>query len=104
MRKLNDLFDMRILYSAFMFFIIEAIVFTLYNFHHDTWNFDHGLFIWSIILAIFYFVLYIILWILNFVIGSKGDAVLDSINYKRKWGFVYEGLHRSFLRRIFQFI
>lgn len=62
-RQLNDLFDQRILYTIFMMFIIEAFVFILYNFHHRTWSFGHGLFVWSIILAIFFFVAYVFMWI-----------------------------------------
>lgn len=95
---------MKFLYSIFMFFIIECIVFVLYNFHHRTWSYSHGLFGWSLALAIFYFVLYIFLWWLNLFISSKSDPVLDSIPYRRRWGFVYTGLHRSYIRKIFQFI
>lgn len=104
-KKINDLFDMRFLYSVFMFFIIEVIVFTLYNFHHKRWDFDHGLYIWSIILAIIYFILYILLWVWNYLVAAKPDPILDDPVHKDRWGFVYEGLERtSLLTKIFQFI
>ena len=103
-RQLNDLFDMRILYSIFMFFIIEAIVFIIYNFHHRRWSLATALFRWSLALAIIYFVVYIFLWILNLMKSSRRNPTLDSIPYRRRWGFIYEGLHRSGSRRTFQFI
>lgn len=103
-RKVNDLFDQRFMYSMWMFFIVEVVVYVIYNFKHTTWSYSHPLFRFSMFLAILYFIIYILLTAWNFFVSSRPEATLDSDGFKRRWGFVYEGLERSFIRRIFQFI
>jgi len=82
----------------FMFFIVEVAVFTTYNFKRQSWTYNtHSLFRWSIALAIIYFFVYCLLIIWNFYVSSRSLNVLDSESWKRRWGFVYEGLERPFL-------
>ena len=88
-----------------MFFIVEAVVFCTYNFKRRSYSYNaHSLFRWSIALAIIYFLVYILLTLWNFYVSSRAMNVLDSESWKRRWGFVYEGLERGFLQRIFQFV
>lgn len=103
-RRINDIFDQRALYSVWMFFIVEATVFTIYNWERKTWHLVTSLFRWSLALSIIYFVIYLLLLVWNFIVGSKNDAARETTNFKRRWGFVYEGLEKGFLQRIFQFV
>lgn len=103
-RRINDLFDQRFLYSVWMFFIVEAVAFIIYNFKRESWHMVTSLFKWSLALAIIYFIVYIALLVWNFLVGSKGDAQRDASTFNRRWGFIYEGLERGFLQRIFQFV
>lgn len=80
-----------------MFFIVEATVFTIYNFKRKSWTMAHSLFKWSLALAIIYLVVYILLMFWNFYVASRSDTVRDSSTFRRRWGFVYEGLERGFL-------
>lgn len=100
-RRINDLFDQRFLYSVWMFFIVEATVFTIYNFKRKSWHLVTSLFKWSLALAIIYLIVYILLLIWNFYVSSRNDALRETSTFKRRWGFVYEGLERGFLQRIF---
>lgn len=74
MRRINDFFDQRALYSVWMFFIVEATVFTIYNFKRKSWHMHLALFRWSLALAIIYFIVYILLLIWNFFVSSRSDS------------------------------
>lgn len=73
-RRIYDLFDQRILYSVWMFFIVEAIVFIMYNFKRNSWHLAHSLYKWSLALAIIYFVVYVLLLVWNFYVSSRNNA------------------------------
>lgn len=97
MRRINDLFDQRILYSCWMFFIVEATVFILYNFKRMSWDLVTSLFKWSLALAIIYLIVYLALLAWNIVVSSKSDAKRYENRFRRRWGFIYEGLERGFM-------
>lgn len=87
----------------FMFFMVEVIAFTTYNFKRKSYNYNAtALFRWSLALAIIYFFLYCVLLIWNFYVSTRPVNVLDTDSWKRRWGFIYEGLERPLLQRIFQ--
>lgn len=84
-----------------MFFIVEVTVFVIYNFKHRSWGYHHHLYRFSLFLAILYFIIYILLLVWNFIVASKSDVIRDGDSFRRRWGFVYEGLERPFITRIF---
>lgn len=85
-----------------MFFVVEVIAFTVYNFKRQSWNYNAtALLRWSLALAIIYFFVYCLLLFWNLYVSSRPLNVLDSESWKRRWGFIYEGLERPFMQRIF---
>lgn len=64
----------------------------------------HSLYKWSLALAIIYLIVYLALLVWNFIVSSSSDAKRESSRFKRRWGFIYEGLEKGFMQRIFQFV
>lgn len=56
-----------------MIFIVEVIVFSVYNFYNNDNGFKHHLYRFSLFMAILYFILYLLLLLWNYKISfSKG--------------------------------
>ncbi len=101
-KKINDHFDMKILMTIFLIFIIETLVFAVYNYHHHSWEFATHLFRFSLAMAIIWTVIVVLLWIKNIIVPMKDNAILQSDSYNDRWGFVYTGLVLNMPRKIFQ--
>ncbi len=99
---INDHFDMKLLFTVFLMFIIETVVFAIYNFYNRTFDFDHGLFIFSLIVAIVWLIIILIMWIWDLIVPLKSNEVLLSDPTKPRWGFIYTGLRMNTIRKIFQ--
>ena len=56
--KIKNFFHNEILVTSFLVFIVEEMVFIIYNFHHNDLN--HGIFVTSLIFAIIYLAIIII--------------------------------------------
>lgn len=74
--KVNNHFSFKIVMTVFLMFIIETLVFAVYNFQHDEWDFDHWLFVLSLIFAIVWFVIVILLWIWDLIVAARAEEVL----------------------------
>lgn len=84
-----------------MIFIIEIVVFCLYNFMNDSYEYAHALFKASVIIAAIYLFIIFIMWVWDLIVPLKTDEVLDSYDYSSRWGFVYKGLERAVPHKLF---
>ena len=93
--KTKNHFFMKLIFTIFLMFVIECVVFCLYNFYHKTWKFDHWLFVLSLIFAILFLVIMFCMWVKTLLVPMKDEMELNSGVYSDGWKFVYGGLKHS---------
>ena len=93
-------FEYRILFTLFLIFTVECFVFIFLNWYR--WSNEYGVFIFSLLLAIVYFIIMVALIGLTFVYAIPQEYKLLEQGYNSRWGFIYEALRLQTLRRIFQ--
>lgn len=98
----NNHFDMKLVFTVFLMFIIETIVFAVYNLYNESFDYDHPLFVFSVILAIIWLVIIFLMWVWDFIVPFRANEVLLSSPTKPRWGFIYTGLRLTIPRKIFQ--
>lgn len=75
-----------------MIFIVEVIVFSVYNFYNNDKGFKHHLYRFSLFIAILYFILYVLLLLWNYKISCSKGIEVKNEDWKLRWCFIYEGL------------
>lgn len=94
-------FIYKIIVTVFLIFVVETTTFSFYNIIRP--SFTHGLFTFSFVFAVIWFILTIILILLVLSWGAKSPEWMFLEENDMRYGFVWHGLDlRSFLRRIFQ--
>jgi len=82
--------------------MIECISFCVYNFFHESYSYSkHAVFVISLIFAIVYTIIMVVMWFIDFIVPLRDEGSLDNPNFKARWGFVYTGLRRDTLRKLF---
>jgi uncharacterized membrane protein len=100
--RINNHFTWKIIVTIFLIFIVECTSFAVYNFHHESYDYSHGLFKLSLIFAIVWAVIMFLLWCMDISAPLKDDITLDSTEHSDRWFFTYQGLRRETLRKLFQ--
>ncbi len=103
-----DLFSNRILQTMFLMFIIETMVFSLYNFYFS--DFHHGIYKLSLTMACIYFIVVIFL-LINTCCHTTSHGNIDNgsnnailRNVPKSYLFVYDGLRLEGSSKYFQSI
>lgn len=100
---LLESFNMKIFQTIFLMFILETVVFTLYNFQHS--NFDHFIFKISIFLSFLYLILTLFLYLNTFCHSTKRTIDPETPLSQRtpnKYLFIYQGLTQNGTGKFFQ--
>ena len=95
-------FFYKFIFSIFMMFIIETIVFCLYNFSAKKNCFEHSFFIFSFIVAIVWLLILCILFVYTAIYPFKNKKLLLESNFYNKYGFIYKGLELTNYKKQFQ--
>lgn len=74
-----------------------------YNFFHETYKYkSYAVFVVSLIFAIVWAVIMVVLLALTFLFAMKPEETLLNQEYQSEYGFVYTGLKLTPLARFFQ--
>jgi hypothetical protein len=86
--RFNNHFWAKLVYTVFMMFIIETLVFAIYNFYRDTWSISSAFIRFSFVWAIIWIVLIAVLTALNFALAAKNEQSLLEHKHDGTWGFI----------------
>ena len=102
--RFNNHFWAKLVYTVFMMFIIETLVFAIYNFYRDHWSIkDARILEFSFALAIIWIIIIALLWFLNLAKAAKSEQDLLEHSHDGTWGFITRGLeYSSPARKFFQ--
>lgn len=95
-------FFYKFIFSIFMMFIIETLVFSLYNLQATKYCFEHSFFIFSFIIAICWLLILFFLWLYIAIYPFKSETELVEKNFFNKYGFIYKGLEYINFKKQFQ--
>ena len=105
LKFLVESFNMKIFQTIFLIFILETVVFTLYNFQHS--NFDHLIYKISIFISFFYLIFILFLYLNTFCHSTNRNTTENSplsLRTPRKYLFIYQGLNENTIGKYFQTI